>query len=340
MNESRTLPRPHRWLILFLASTLLLGALPVAAWATSAADSEEVAVEGFSGVVRRPVTFWSDGTRLAGDLFYPGQRGEEKVPAIVLCHGWGGTKQHLNQHIAPRFASHGFAVLAFDYRGWGESDSRLVVEGEMPEPDADGMVTVRARAVRQIVDPVDQQQDIDAAITFVEGEPMVDAARIGIWGSSFGGGHVIWRAAHDERVKAVVAQVGAMDQRLGISRDPGLEEIHQQHIRQVRGEAPPVPTDADKPEGLTGTPYYARFVDFVPVDVAEEVEVPVLIIDAEQEHYFDIAEHGGKVYERIKDRVPSEYLVWDIRHYDIYRGEHLDRAMEAEAAWFEKHLKD
>ena len=177
--------RTTRWYA--LALTAILFAVWTAAPALAAGELMDV--EGYPSLVRKPVEIWSDGTRLAGDVFYPKATAEgEKLPTIVLCHGWGGTKSHLNRGIAPRFAAAGYLVLAFDYRGWGESDARLVVRGKMPEPDEDGYVTVKAQAIRQLVDPLDQQEDIDAAITFVEGEPHADPSRIGIWGSSFGGG--------------------------------------------------------------------------------------------------------------------------------------------------------
>ncbi len=116
-------------------------------------------------------------------------RGEgQKLPAIVMCNGWGGTKAFLMQSgIAPRFAAAGYVLINYDYRGWGNSGSRLVVRRTMPKPDEDGYVTVKAQAIREVVDPVDQQQDIDAAISYVCGEPMVDQDRIGIWGTSFTG---------------------------------------------------------------------------------------------------------------------------------------------------------
>ena len=220
--------------VLALAGILAAASSP----APALAAGELMDVEGYPSLVRKPVELWSDGTRLAGDVFYPKATAEgEKLPTIVLCHGWGGVKAHLNRGIAPRFAAAGYLVLAFDYRGWGESDARLVVRGQMPEPDEDGYVTVKAQAIRQLVDPLDQQEDIDAAITFVEGEPHADASRIGIWGSSFGGGHVIWRAAHDRRVKAVAAQVGAMDQRSGLVVAPGgLKGFHRTAIQRARGE--------------------------------------------------------------------------------------------------------
>lgn len=324
----------NRWYSLLVALAVGLAAGPV-----FADLAEEESVRGFPDLARRSVHFWSDGTRLAGDLTYP-KDAEGNLPCIVLCHGWGGTKQHLNAQIAPRFAQAGYVVLAFDYRGWGESNSRLVFEGDMPEPNEKGEVTVTARAVRQIVDPLDQQEDIDAAITFVEGEDMVDAERIGIWGSSFGGGHVVWRAAHDDRVDCVVAQVGAMNARESVEADPGLEAIHKEKIKRVRGELPPVPAGADKPEGLIGTPYYIRFAEFAPVEHAKDVDVPVLIIDAELEHYFDNKNHGYKVYQALKGRVPVEYHELEGKqHYDVYRGDTLDHVMKLEIAWYDKHLK-
>ncbi len=178
-------------------------------------------VKGFPALGHRPVIIWSEGVRLAGDVFFPKDRKDgEKLPAIVLCHGWGGLKEHLN-HVeagyAPHFAAEGYITLTFDYRGWGESDSRLVVSGDMPKPDENGEVTVRAKAVRDLVAPFDQQHDIDAAISFIEGEPGVDRDRIGLWGSSFGGGHVVWRAAHDDRVKCIVSQVGGLDPAGGLT---------------------------------------------------------------------------------------------------------------------------
>jgi len=154
--------RTTRWYALALTAILF------AAWtaAPALAAGELMDVEGYPSLVRKPVEIWSDGTRLAGDVFYPKATAEgEKLPTIVLCHGWGGTKSHLNRGIAPRFAAAGYLVLAFDYRGWGESDARLVVREKMPEPDEDGYVTVKAQAIRQLVDPLDQQEDIDAAIT-------------------------------------------------------------------------------------------------------------------------------------------------------------------------------
>lgn len=309
----------------------------------AATAQEEKTVENFPTVLQRDIILWSDGTRLSGVLLYPKDREEgEKLPAIVLCNGWGGTKAFLMRSgIAPRFAAAGYVVIHYDYRNWGDSDSRLVVRGEMPMPDKDGYMTVKAQAIREVVDPFDQQEDIDAAVSYVYGEPMVDNDRIGIWGTSFGGGHVIYRAAHDGRIACVVAQVGAMPDDWTRRFPDGLKAVYRQKADRARGVVDPVPQGGGSPGGLSGTPYSERIALFNPGQYADRVKVPTLLIDAEKEHYFDIKENSGRVHEILKKNgVPTEYHVLKgIGHYAIYGGQPLDDVMKLEIAWFDKYLK-
>jgi len=311
---------------------IALTAMP-GAWA-----AEEKAVNKYPNIVTRSVEIWSDGTRLAGDLFYPKER-DGKLPAIVLCHGWGGTKAHLNRQIAPWFASEGYVVLSFDYRGWGESDSRLVVLGEMPKADEDGNITVKAKRIKEVVDPVDQQMDIDNAISFIEGESMVDAKRIGIWGSSFGGGHVVWRSAFDDRITCAVAQVGGING-TGLNKLPPA--LQKTRTERARGDIDPVPQEIPVPGGqLQGTAFMERVVQFSPGYYADQIKAPTLLIDADKEHYFDIAENSGAVYKILKENgVDTEYhILKDTGHYDVYRGEGLKKVMKLEIDWYNKYLK-
>jgi len=324
---------------LFAVVVILSGALV----SRAAMAQEEKAVEGFPTVLQRDIMLWSDGTRLSGVLLYPKDRDEgEKFPALVLCNGWGGTKAFLMRSgIAPRFAAAGYVVINYDYRGWGDSDSRLVVRDDMPKPDRDGYVTVKAQAIRKVVDPVDQQKDIDAAISYVYGEPMVDKDRIGIWGTSFGGGHVIYRAAHDSRIACVVAQVGSMPDDWTKQNPARLKGIYKGKADRARGIADPVPQGGGSPGGLRGTPYWERIALFNPGQYAERVKVPTLLIDAEKEHYFKIQENSGRVHEILKKNgVPTEYHVLEGKeHYDVYSGQCLDDVMKLEIPWFDKHLK-
>jgi hypothetical protein len=283
----------------------------------------------------RSVNIWSDGTRLSGDLFYPkGSKAGDKLPAIILCHGWAGLRSQLNRDYAPVFARAGYAVLTFDYRGWGGSDSRLVIIGEMPKPDEKGEVTVRAQAIRELVDPKDQTEDIINCVHFMSGESMVDPERIGLWGTSFGGGHVVYVAAHDNRVKCIVSQVGSLHRRW-----VPKERAYKQAIQRARGEIDPVPQGVDKNPRLRGTAYLSRMMDNHPIDYANLLKIPVLIIDAENEELIKISENGRYLYDTIKKKVPAKYEVTPgITHFEIYSKGRM-QATQLAIEWFDKYLK-
>ena len=84
-------------------------------------------------VEHESITIWSEGVRLAGDIYKPKNlQPDEKLPGILLVHGWGGTKAHLNRAYAPQFASLGFVVLTFDFKGWGESNGPLMYTEALP----------------------------------------------------------------------------------------------------------------------------------------------------------------------------------------------------------------
>ena len=98
-------------------------------------------------VERRDVKIFSDGTRMAGHLYLPKDRKpEEKLPAVVICNGTGGVKEGIGARLGPILAQHGYAALAFDYRGWGASESQLMAVEPQPQPDANKEMTIKVRA--------------------------------------------------------------------------------------------------------------------------------------------------------------------------------------------------
>jgi len=125
-----------------------------------------------------------DGIKLRGWHYLPEKRAG-KVPIIVMAHGFSAVKEMYLDRFADAFAAAGLGALVFDNRNFGASDG---------EP-------------RQEIDPWQQVSDYRDAITFAETLPETDLARIGIWGSSYSGGHVMVVGAIDRRVKCVVAQV-------------------------------------------------------------------------------------------------------------------------------------
>lgn len=110
-------------------------------------------------------------------------------PCVVMAHGFGGTRDSGLLPFAEAFAAAGIDAVVLDYRGFGVSDG---------EP-------------RQLVSARRHQQDYRAAVTAARALPDVDPERIALWGTSFGGGHVVGVAAKDPQIAAVVTQVAAVD---------------------------------------------------------------------------------------------------------------------------------
>ena len=140
-------------------------------------------------VVREDVTFQSGGAVCAAWLYRPESAETARVPAVVMAHGFAAQRAFGLERYAKRFAKRGLAVLLFDYRHFGDSEG---------EP-------------RDLVDHRRQRGDWHAAIEHARSIDGIDADSIGLWGSSYSGGHVITAAASDSAIKAVVAQVPMVD---------------------------------------------------------------------------------------------------------------------------------
>ncbi len=92
----------------------------------------------------RTADIQSDGTRMAAEVYAPKNPKTDKLPTIVMSHGWGGTAAILRPD-AIRFAQAGYLVVAFDYRGWGNSDSRLVAANK---PEKCARLSIRLTRLR------------------------------------------------------------------------------------------------------------------------------------------------------------------------------------------------
>ncbi len=287
-----------------------------------------------STVIRTDVTIWSEGSRLAAEVIRPDAVGP--LPAILLCHGWAGLKGHLAERYALPFAQAGYCCLVFDYRGWGESDGRLISPSAGPKLGEEGEHAMRARVIRDLVDPVDQVADIRACLAWLMTEPGVNPERVGLWGSSYGGGHVVVVAGTDERPRAVVAQIGGFG---SPTADPNFVAYQRKRAAdKARGLIdPPVPQGIDSAAGLRGTPDVARQLFHDPIRAAAAVRAPTLFIDAEFEEYAARETHGY-VHEVVrKTGTPTERVTFPCTHYKVY-DEYYEPALKLALDWFGKYL--
>ncbi len=136
-----------------------------------------------TGYTREDVTFDSHGTACAAWLYRP--TGAINPPIVVMAHGFAAIRALRLDAYASRFAEAGYAVLVFDYRGWGDSPG---------EP-------------RRVLDIRAQQLDWRAGVAYARSIEGVDTRRVVLWGTSFGGGHVLHLAAEDHDIAVVIAQV-------------------------------------------------------------------------------------------------------------------------------------
>lgn len=133
--------------------------------------------------------FYSGGTWCAATLHRPTKATAETLPAILMLHGWGGIQDALTVPYYEEFTRAGYAVMTFDYRGWGDS----------------------AGLPRHVISARQRVADGDAALAFLKSLPGIDPRRIVLWGSSFGGGHVVELAAEHPELAGAIAQVPMLD---------------------------------------------------------------------------------------------------------------------------------
>ncbi|MFH1137930.1 MAG: alpha/beta hydrolase [Pseudomonadota bacterium] len=285
--------------------------------------------------------FTSLGLRCSGWLYLPLQ--QPPPPVVVMAHGLGADKNFVLPNYAERFARDGLAVLLFDYRNFGDSAG---------EP-------------RRLVHPQRHLEDWAAALAHVRGLEEVDGSRVGLWGTSFSGGHVIAAAALDGGVAALSVQVPFVDG-LASARVMGLNYIWRASLFAARdlvgsffglppfyapiAAIPPkfaalnkedaggylslVPEDSDwenkfPARGLLAAAFYR------PLAAARRVNCPALFILAEKDLYVPAAA-AAKAAARLPR---AEVVQWPIGHFDVYQGEYFEKAVALQTEFLKRNLR-
>jgi uncharacterized protein len=287
-----------------------------------------------------------DGVTLRGWHYRP-DRGAGPWPTIVMAHGFSAVKEMYLDRFAEAFAGAGLAALVFDNRNFGASEG----------------------APRQEIDPWQQIDDYRDAISYALTRPDTDGARIGVWGSSYSGAHVLVIGATDRRVKCVASQVplisGYRNARRLIRADmiAAVEAMcAQDRLKRYRGEPPAtLPVVSEDPAGPAALPtpdswhWFTEtgrtraagwknevtlrsvelFMGYEPGAYIELISpTPLLMVVALGDH-LTVADEALGAYERA--RQPKRLVTLKGGHFDAYVAD-FDAASGAARDWFREHL--
>ena len=288
------------------------------------------------------ISFYSEGTRLSGDLFVPeGLRTGERRAGVVLCHGYTGVRNLYLPDTAAALVNAGYVVLTFDYKGWGDSDGP-----------------------KSRLSPYGRVIDSQAAVTFLGAQPMVDGERIGLYGTSYGGATVVWTAAVDPRVKTIVSVVGVGDGRRWMRSVRRPDEFADLLRRSEADRVHRVMTGASEfadrnavllpdrqsaelaaaarrgnPGAVGEIPleYIDDTLGFHPEWVVDKIAPrPVLFITSDDDRLVP-PEESQSLFAKAGE--PKKLIVlkgWG--HYEVYAGEAFRQVIEPTVAWFQEHL--
>lgn len=295
------------------------------------------------------VRFRSEAETLEGLLFLPA--GDGRFPCVVLGGGWCYVKELVQPMYARVLAANGVAALVFDYRYMGSSTG---------EP-------------RQHIDPWQQIEDYRNAVSYVQAREDIDEARIGAWGISYSGGHVLILAATDPRVRAVCSIVPTVDGyqnmrlahgTLGFRRLQAalldarrklFESGEQTYIdHQPKAETDlatwPFPnsrvtfarlksTQAPAYEGRATAASTEMLLAYNVMPYAKRLlGVPTLMVVAEGDDHthWDLA---GKVFDAIPGQRKRLHVVPKSTHLTLYEDEAaVGKVAGVVSSWFEEHL--
>ena len=283
---------------------------------------------------RRDIEFTSEGAILRG-WFYPAQNASGKAPTVVMAHGFSAVKEMYLDRYAEHFSANGLNVLVHDNKSFGDSDG---------EP-------------RQEIDPWIQVRGYRDAISYASTLEETDPTRIGVWGSSFSGGHAIVLGAIDSRVKAVVSQVPLVNGYDGLRA-----AFDEDRLNRFKGEEPamvpvvdadPLATSAlptpDSYEWFTKTgdtraPNWRNEVtqrsleylsEYIPESYIDKISPTPLLLMPSENDVLAPTRFAIAAYE--KAREPKKLVILPGGHFDAY-VEAFEVSSGEALSWFQKYL--
>ncbi|MGX5723532.1 alpha/beta hydrolase [Metapseudomonas otitidis] len=267
-------------------------------------------------------------------------------PVLLMSPGFAALKALHLDAFARHFAEAGFAVVLCDHRGFGASGG---------EP-------------REDIDPWQQVDDLREVLTWASLRPEVDASRLGVWGSSYSGGHAIVLGALDRRVRCVVAQVPTISghqsflRRAGAGLHAAREAFQADRLARYQGQPPSyrrVISEGDAPglyPGADASAFYGasatlapdwqnrvtlrsseRASEYEPGSYIERISpTPLMLLVAEHDTVTP-TDLALAAYQQARE--PKRLVLLPDGHFEPYTR-HAPQAMAEALAWFRQHLMD
>lgn len=292
------------------------------------------------------VKFRSKDLHCVGWLYEPNHEG--KFPAIVMAHGFSAIKEQGLPFFAENFVKANMVVLLFDYRYSGESEG-------IPQ----GQIIVHQ-----------QLEDYKNAITFVSKQSKVNPEKIGVWGTSYSGGHVLHLAPFDRRIKVVVSQVMAIHLSEMVEMNKGRQILEalfdmcaKDRIQRFEdGKINYIPAvgkkgefafldddlgnhwfnnsgkDAKSPwQNLCSLQSLEDCLEYIPAKAIDKIHRPLLMIVCTRDQIIPCSQQK-EAFQRASE--PKKLIEFDGTHFEIYEEGHIrNSAAEAATNWFVEHFK-
>jgi hypothetical protein len=292
--------------------------------------------------MKRAVEFYSEGVKLCGDIYAPDAlRPGEKRAGILLCHGYTGVKDLYLPDNARVLNQAGYVAMVFDYKGWGNSEGP-----------------------RSRLAPYSRVADVQAAMTFLGLQAEVDAGRIGLYGTSYGGATVTWVGAVDQRARCIVSVVGIGNGARWMSRvrrvDEWFDLLERSKADRERRSTTGASEFVDRseillpdrqsaqlaaaarrnnPAAVSTIPleYVDDTVGFNPEWIVDQISPrPILFITTDNDRLV-LPEESEQLYAHAKE--PKKLVVLKGHgHYEVYQEPAFGQVMAATLDWFQRHL--
>lgn len=264
-----------------------------------------------------------DGVRI--DTSYFTANGTERRPAVLLGHGFGGSKNDVREQ-AEDLARDGYAVLTWSARGFGRSTGKVGLN----DPDAE------VKDVSKLIDWLARQPQVQLDKA---GDP-----RVGVAGASYGGAISLLAAGHDRRVDAIAPSITYWNLSDALFPNGVFKKLWAGIFVNSAGgceKFEPRICAMYQRVAQSGVPD-ARAVKMLeersPSAVAQDIKVPTLLVQGQTDSLFPLnqADEAAKAIRANGAPVDVDWIAGGHDGGDL----ETSRVRSRVADWFDRYLKD